>query len=151
MEIDGLRRRLKALAATVVFGSAVLSLGGCSLDPAPDPVLRGPADSAISFLLTARPDLLNTDGISSSAINVVVRDRDANPLGGRLVYFVLSGGGRLSSSFSITDSNGVGGTTYTAPNDGSAGEAIISARTVDNDFNQQIFRSVAIELRTPAP
>jgi len=141
---------MTAAAGAAILGGAVLALGGCSLDPSPDPIVRGPATSAVSFQLTARPDLLNADGISSSAINVVLRDPDGNGLPNRLVYFVVDGGGRLSSSFSITDANGVGGTTYTSPV-GGPGDVVISARTVDNDFNEQIYRSVAIELRAPAP
>jgi len=155
MQIHQVRDRTVAGAAALLLGATMLALQGCSLDPTPAPVVNGPSETNIELVITATPDLLNADGVSKSFINAVVREGSTgNALPNRLVYFVVDGGGPLSSSFVITDGSGNAGTFVTAPTDPSGngfGQVVVSARTVDNDFNQQIFRSVSIELRSPGP
>jgi hypothetical protein len=143
-------KRIGQLAGALVL-SALAGLSGCKLDSDTNlPTRRGPAELAISFELFARPDLVNADGASTSAVSVIVRDRDGQPLPDRLVYFVLFGSGELSNSFGTTDGAGVAVTTYRAPVGGPE-IVTITARTVDADASGQIYRSVSIELRAPIP
>jgi hypothetical protein len=153
--LDAGRKAVKPVAFALAV-STLVGLSGCTLDQQPDPVLRGPSELALSFLMTARPDLVATDGVSTSAINVVLRDRDALPLPNRLIYFAVCCNGRVTSSYSTTDANGVAGTTYVAPSGsvgGFPGEVfdVVEARTVDSNHNDQVYRFVSIELRSPGP
>jgi hypothetical protein len=135
-------------AGLLLIGIVVtVGVVGCTLDGHPPPPdLSGPSEHAISISMDAIPDLVRADGASTAVISVVVRGKDGQPLGDRLVFFQV-GHGSLSSSFAITNGSGAAAVIYTAPNF-IPGEAtdFVFARTVDQDFNGQFKRYVEIEL-----
>jgi hypothetical protein len=115
-------RPLLALA-----GAFALTAAGCGLDKVDPPPVNGPSETGISVQLTALPDTLNADGVSESAVQLVLRNPDGTPLSGLAVYFSFSGDGILvpaaSSTFvgpvqsglvMATDRNGVANVVYVA-------------------------------------
>lgn len=65
---------------------------GCELDTVEQPELVGPSETGISVQLTALPDTLNADGVSTSQVELVLRDNNGAPVAGRAVYFELEAG-----------------------------------------------------------
>lgn len=64
-----------------------LMSGACSLDQVSEPGLVGPSETGLSAQMTALPDVLNADGVSSSVVEMVLRDANGNPVSGRAVLF----------------------------------------------------------------
>jgi hypothetical protein len=79
-----------------------LVTAGCELDKVEDAPLVGPSETGVSVQLTALPDTLNADGVSSSVIQLVLRDQNGLPVSGRAVLFELDGDGVLAPSASST-------------------------------------------------
>jgi len=115
-------RPLLALVATLG-----LVTGGCGLDQVEDRPLVGPAETGVSVQLTALPDLVNADGVSTSTVQLVLRYPDGSPLSGLAVYFSHDGDGKLGPSATstyvgpvqsgfvmATDNNGVANVVYVA-------------------------------------
>jgi hypothetical protein len=90
-----------ARAAVVAIG-LLLVAAGCGLDKVPEPDLAGPSDSGVSAELTALPDVLNADGVSTSVVRLVLRDDKGKPINGRSVLFDYSGDGLLVPSAAST-------------------------------------------------
>jgi hypothetical protein len=123
--------------------SAVLALGvllagtGCGLNGQSAPDLTGPADQGFNIELTALPDTVNADGVSSSQVRLVLRDKNGQPVKGYAVLFdcegdgtFCSGAGRLTphtgstyvgpiqtGEVMATDNDGVARVVYTAGTD----------------------------------
>jgi len=109
-------------------GSLALLAAGCGLDKVEEPPVAGPSETGVSVELTAAPDILNADGVSTSAIQLVLRTSDGTPFNGKAVnFFLQSGDGVLGPSPSstyvgpiqigfvmATDSNGVANVVYRA-------------------------------------
>jgi hypothetical protein len=70
-----------------ILGAAALVAVGCGLDKVEQPAAVGPAETGVSAQLTAAPDTLNADGVSQSAIQLVLRDSSGQPVAGRAVLF----------------------------------------------------------------
>jgi hypothetical protein len=122
---------------------AVLALGvllagtGCGLNGQNAPDLTGPADQGFNIELLALPDTVNADGVSSSQVRLVLRDKNGQPVKGYAVLFdcegdgtFCNGAGRLTPSSSstyvgpiqtgevmATDNDGVARVVYTAGTD----------------------------------
>ncbi len=77
------------LVAAVVGG---LLSGGCALEEVEQQELVGPSETGISVQLTALPDTLNADGVSTAQVELVLRDNSGAPVSGRAVYFELEAG-----------------------------------------------------------
>lgn len=144
---------------------ALVTFEGCNLDKNTIPPLFGPAELALSLLLTADPDIvIANDGIDEkgqSTITVNLRDENGNGVANRGIVFELlndqgqrADRGKLSTEVSSTDSNGIARVTYYAParSDFTATSSVlVAARPAGNDFNGAVFRTVRIEIRSPEP
>jgi hypothetical protein len=147
--IAGLRPLLPFVAA---LG---LVTAGCELDKVEDAPLVGPSETGVSVQLTALPDTLNADGVSSSVIQLVLRDQNGLPVSGRAVLFELDGDGVLAPSASstyvgpiqtgivmATDRDGVANVVYVA---GTAlRTVIVGVRPYGIDAANGFYRTVEI-------
>jgi len=136
----------RALSLSLVAG--LLSLSSCKEDAVQIPTLRGPAELAVSILMTANPDFVVADGTQTSAIGLNVRDRDGHPISNLSLVLFVVGAGTIDRSFVRTDGNGMASVTYTS-SAGSSGVAKVVARPIGLDFTGEIYREVAIELLIP--
>jgi hypothetical protein len=162
------RARLKAAAATAL----IVVVSGCGLDEVKVPDLIGPSELALSIRLTAVPDILTADGLSTSVIQATVRNENGQALSGREIFFAVADEsghfadiGTLEDSQGIvrsagtgvivrSGSNGVAQAIYRTParTDATANQSVlVTARPVGDDFNGQVYRSVRIELRSAEP
>jgi hypothetical protein len=170
-----MRREPTARSARLrVAASVALILGssGCGLSEVTVPGFDGPAELAISLRLTAVPDVLPADGMSTAAVQATVRNENGEVLPGREIFFAVadeSGNfadiGTLEDSQGIvrpagtgvivrTGQNGVAQAIYRSPprTDATANQTVIvGARPVGDDANGQVYRSVRIELRSAEP
>ncbi len=78
--------------------------------------IHGPVEV---ITLTADPDNVTADGVSTSTIKATAKDANANPVSGETLNFIAKLGD-LSAITAITNTNGIATVTYTAPV-GSAG------------------------------
>ena len=111
----------------IVAATAALLSGGCALDSVPSDPLFGPSETGVSVQLTALPDTLNADGVSTAQIRLTIRDNSGRGIQNQAVYFALNGDGELDPSAAsryvgpvqsgfvmATDSNGIADVVYTA-------------------------------------
>jgi PKD repeat protein len=101
--------------------AAALLLTGCTTKKTEAPDLSGPSELATSISLTASPDILNQDGQSTSAITVLARDSNGQPLKGLSlradieVNSVVTDFGQLSAKSLATGADGRATVVYRAP------------------------------------
>jgi hypothetical protein len=148
-----------------VAAAALLTFEGCNLDKSTIPPLFGPAELALSLLISANPDIvIANDGIDATGQStIVVNLRDENGAGvpNRGIVFELyndqgqlSDRGKLSTEVSSTDGNGIAQVTYFAParSDFTATSSVlVGARPAGSDFNGALFRTTRIEIRSAEP
>jgi hypothetical protein len=148
-------------------GFAVLTLlvgfSACGLDKVEIPPLAGPSELGISVKLTASPDVLTADGISTALIQAEVRGPNGQPLAGKDIYFAISNGadsalfadiGSLSHNRGLTDGAGITQVVYRVPprtDFTRNGSVLVDARPLGNDANGVVYRTVRIELRSAEP
>ena len=145
----------------------------CTLDNPDPPDLAGPSVLGTSIEMRAVPDQLVSDGFSSSIIEAVVRDANAQRSQGRTINFDITtfgapgfldlgnlapvngarpvaGGVESGPVSAVSDSSGVARVRYWAPfrtdqeNDTTVN---ITGREASTDFSNQLLRSVTIFLR----
>ena len=111
----------------IAVAGGVLS-GACSLDKVNEAELVGPSETGVSVQLTALPDTVNADGVSTVQIELRVRANSGEALSGLAVLFHLdSGDGTMLQQAGFTyvgpvqdgivmatDTNGVARVVYTA-------------------------------------
>jgi PKD repeat protein len=140
--------------AFILIGSMALVMG-CTTKDVDVPQLAGPSTLAYSISVTADPDTLTQDGVSTARITIDARDPFGQPITGRrlraqiLVDNVPQDYGTLSTKTPTTGSS----VTYTAPPASSlaAGQVAqtvtISVIPIDQgDFVNEFSRSVDIRL-----
>jgi hypothetical protein len=170
MRTDSMSRRIRVKAAATT--ALILALSGCGLDEVQVPDLIGPSELALSIRLTAVPDILPADGLSTAVIQATVRNENGQAFGGREIFFAVADeSGRFADIGTLEDSqgivrpagtgvivrtgtNGVAQAIYRTParTDATANQSVtVRARPVGDDFNGQIYRSVSIELRSAEP
>lgn len=147
--------------AAVLGACLLLAQSGCNLNKVEVPALSGPSELALSFYVTARPDVLTADGRSTSAIQVTVRNQNGQPVSGQELTFALTddGGnfadiGTLSSPSAVTGAGGIAQIIYRSParTDATANRLIqVVVRPVGGDARGQVYRAVTIELRSAEP
>lgn len=155
------RNSVSAARRRAALLGAVLLLGACTLDKQRIPDLAGPSELSISFQMTAAPDIITADGVSTSSIQVVVRNQNSQPVSGQAITFAIADGtgnfadiGTLSSATAVTGSNGIAQVIYRAPprTDATVNRFIeVAARPIAGDARGQIYRTVTIELRSAEP
>jgi hypothetical protein len=136
----------RGLSLLLLAGS--LGLSGCKADSVNIPPLHGPSELAISFLMTANPDLLVADGFQTSAIGLNIRDKDGKAIPNLPLVVLLVGPGSIDHSFVTTDGNGMASITYTTSS-GGTGDVRVIARPIGLDANGEIYREVKIEVLSP--
>jgi PKD domain-containing protein/Big-like domain-containing protein len=160
------RGRLSPVLALVLL----VAHGGCGLDNVEVPELEGPSELALSFSLTATPDIIVADGVSTSLVQATVRDHNGRPVAGRQIFFSLADEdrkpadlGSLSSPGSVglgtgvvvtTNAQGIAQAIYVAParTDATANQTLlVLARPSGTDASTAFYRSVRIELRSAEP
>jgi hypothetical protein len=76
----------------IVAAAAGLIAGACELNKANQTELVGPSELGASVELTALPDVVNADGVSSVRVELKVRANSGEPLKGLAVLFHLDAG-----------------------------------------------------------
>ena len=105
---------MAALAATI-------ALAGCTVKKTEAPALSGPSEFGLSLQITASPDQLSQDGLSTTQVQIVARGPDGRPARGvSMRVEIVAGGvladyGRLSARNVVTGEDGIGRVVYTAP------------------------------------
>src|SRR5271169_5808958 len=94
-------RRVWATAAI----ASLLGLGDCSTSKVAVPNLSGPSELALSLYTTASPDLLVADGMSTSALQVLVRDQNGQPKPGQAIGFFTMQDGQFVNIGSLSASS----------------------------------------------
>lgn len=159
-------RRLNVVGAL----GLVLVLHGCGLEEVEIPELSGPSEMGLSVRLTAQPDILTADGVSTSLVQATVRDQNARPVSGRDIFFSVAdesgraadiGTLRASGSVGVgtgvvvrTNAQGIAQVVYETParTDATANQTVlVLARPVGDDAGAATYRSVRIELRSAEP
>jgi PKD repeat protein len=98
-----------------LVGLAALG-AACTVHQDEVPALAGPSEMALSVGVTATPDAVRQDGVSSSNVVVTLRDPNGAPLASRQVLLDLFPQvGQLSTYTVFTGSDGRASATYTAP------------------------------------
>lgn len=124
--------------------AALLAVAGCAIEGQDAPPLAGPSELSLSLGLTATPDFIATDGLSTvvaTALSV-----DGAPLSGiGLRLRVFNGGGSLSATTGATNAAGQFTVIYTPPN----GEtlATIEVTPIANNAQNQLVRTVTVRVR----
>lgn len=159
-------RRTKVASAVAL----VVVLNGCGLEEIEVPDLDGPSEMSLSVRLTANPDIITADGVSTSLVQATVRDHNARPVAGRDIFFAIAdesgrpadiGTLRASGSVGVgtgvvvkTNAQGIAQVIYEAParTDATANQLIrVTARPLGDDAQAALNRSVSIELRSAEP
>ncbi len=137
-----------------LVGTLALLAAGCGLDKTQQPPVQGPSETGVSVTMYALPDILNADGVSSSAVQLTLRKSDGTPLTNRSVnFFLAAGDGRLRPSPSstyvgpiqtgfvmATDENGVANVVYIAGTH--IGTVTVAARPYGSDAVGTAFYSI---------
>jgi PKD repeat protein len=138
------KRLLIALAAAV-------ALSACATQDASAPDLAGPSELGLSIELTASPDVLPRDGVSTSTIRVVARGPDGKPLAGQKLVLSTSAGS-LSSKEVTTGTNGDATVVLNPlPLNQELSGVVVSATAVAADAVNAPTRTVKITVAGTAP
>jgi hypothetical protein len=160
--------RLRA-AGTVLL--LVASLGGCGLEEVDIPDLDGPSTYGTGVRVSASPDIILADGLSTALVTANIWDNDGRAATGRQVFFQISHATGLSADIGKlrstgpdqelgtgllvrTDGSGAARVVYVAPprTDFTAnGSVLVTVRPVGDDAAGAVTHSVRIELRSAEP
>lgn len=161
MSNDSVRRRFWARARGCAVLGLLVGFSACGLEKVTIPPLGGPSELGISVKLTASPDVLTADGISTARIQAEVRGPNGQPVGGKDIFFAIASEtglfadiGSLSHNRALTDGAGIAQVIYRVPprTDATAHQfVLVDARPVGDDARAAVYRSVAIELRSAEP
>ncbi len=137
--------------------AGVLTTAACTSKP-DMPKATGPSELGLSLQVLASPDVLNTDGASTSQITVTARGPNSEPKAGvPLRADIRVGGqavdhGRLSAKSGTTGSDGRATFTYTAPAGGLQGNpdfdniVQLTFAPLSGDYINAVERAVNIRL-----
>jgi PKD repeat protein len=142
--------------------AAVLVVGGCALDKQGPPSLTGPSEFALSMSMTATPDIITQDGVSTAVVQVTARDATNQPVRGlsirveTAVNGVIADFGTLSSRVISTDNDGKASVTYQSPAKPSSTALddnivqVVMSPTGTDYANMSFSRNVTIRLARPS-
>ena len=135
----------------LVAVAAAVGLSACATQDASAPDLAGPSELGLSIELTASPDVLPRDGVSTSAIRVVARGPDGKPLAGQKLVLSTSAGS-LSSNEVTTGTNGDATVVLNPlPLNQELSGVVVSATAVAADAVNAPTRTVKITVAGTAP
>ncbi|MGH9162887.1 MAG: PKD domain-containing protein [Vicinamibacteraceae bacterium] len=118
MTVTALSRSARAalwLACPAVLATA------CGLEPTSPPPVTGPSELGLALRVTASPDILPRDGVSTARLLVEARNARSAPVDGLSLWAetlfrgAIADVGLLSSKTAATDASGRAYLTYTAP------------------------------------
>jgi hypothetical protein len=129
---------------------AVVGLGGC-IDQTTAPALTGPSGFGTSITLTASPNVLPRDGVSTSQIAVTVR-RDNAPVANQHVKLSTSAG-QVQAADQVTNTQGVATFTVVAPspNDNVTTVLVTATPVGGTDYTNVQPASALLSVFGPAP
>lgn len=141
--------------SSVVAAAALIA--SCTLQEVSQPSPTGPSTLGLSLNLSASPDILPEDGVSTSVISIVARDANGQPKPGvtlrvdTVVGSTIVDYGELSARTVTTNGNGQAVVTFTAPRAARPGvdtgaEVDIAVRQIGTDFGSTIPSVVRIRL-----
>ena len=134
-------KRFLAVALTVVAMTA------CTVDKQNAPGLTGPSGLGLSLDVTASPDVLIRDGVSTSVIEVTARDGNGQLLSNLSLQVVASTNlGVLSAGSIKTNASGKATTVYTAPGNGGLTTATITVTPTGSNYQNAVPRTITIRL-----
>lgn len=113
--MSSLRFRTLAILAAAALASS------CTLQEVEPPLPTGPSTLALSLSVTASPDILPEDGVSTSVITIVARDANGQPKPGvtlrvdTVIGSTIVEYGELSARTVTTNGNGQAVVIFTAP------------------------------------
>lgn len=124
--------------------AALLAATGCAIEGQDAPGLNGPSEFSLSLGLTATPDFIATDGVST-IVATALSAEGVTMSGVALRLRVFNGGGSLSATSGVTDASGRLSVTYFPPN----GEtlATIEVTPIANNAQNQVVRTVTVRVR----
>lgn len=148
-----------------------LTFSGCGLEKVEVPgSLIGPSELGTSLEMHAIPDIVVADGIQTSVIRVIVRDKDGALVPNKDIVFTLAdeqgryaeigtltsaSGARVFGATTIrTNSQGIAQVVYTTPERRDVTDNIkivVFARPVGTDASARLLSSVRIDLRSAEP
>ena len=141
--------------STLIVAAALL-VTGCTTKKTEAPDLSGPSELATSISLTASPDILNQDGQSTSAITILARDSNGQPLKGLSlradieVNNVVTDFGQLSAKNVATGADGRATVVYKAPSSVDSVDrstmVTIAVTPLSGDAHADFARTVQIRL-----
>jgi chitodextrinase len=140
----------RSFAARAAVMATVLVASACSMDSQSIPSPTGPSGFGLSVRITATPQLLPRDGVSTAVITIEVTDADRKPAAGQRLL-LSSTAGSLSASEVSTGSDGRATVQLTAPpvNHG-VDTAEVEATPVGLNGQSSEARSISIGLVGPA-
>ena len=144
----------------IIVAVAGIALAACSLDKQAAPSFTGPSELGLSLAVTASPDIISQDGVSSSTVQIVARDPNSQPVAGLVLRAEMAVGGTvvdfgtLSSRTVSTGTDGRATLTYQSPPPPPASVAsdtivTILVTPVSSNFANSLTRSVLIRLARP--
>jgi hypothetical protein len=150
-------RKWKGFVCAGATSLAAIALsGGCSLQDITVPNYDGPATTALSFVMTATPDVLTADGLSSAVVVVTLRGPDGRGVAGRDIVFStrdasgsLATIGKLSAERATTGSDGRARIVFTAPprtDIDTHTSVMVQGRVVGDDFAGYDWMSRVVEI-----
>jgi len=138
------------VAKRILLIACLAAFGGCSVDKQSAPDIAGPSGLGLSIDITATPDVVVRDGVSTATIAVTMRDADGRLLADRTVFFAPQLNlGTLSAQSVKTNSSGVASVLYTAPPAGNDTTTTITVTPVGDNSQNTWGRTVAIRLVRP--
>lgn len=148
--------------ATCSFVSSAMLSISCGLDATSPPPVTGPAELGLALRVTASPDVLPRDGVSTARVMVEARNARNRPIAGlglraeMIVDGVIADVGQLSSKMAATDPDGRAHLTYTAPPGSEADDVddgkdivTISVMPIGDDYANAVGRVAHIRLVPP--
>jgi Bacterial Ig-like domain (group 1) len=138
------------VAKRILLVACLAAFGGCTVDKQTAPDISGPSGLGLSIDVKATPDVVVRDGISTSTIEVLMRDAEGRPVADRTVFFGTQINlGSVSSQSAKTNSSGKATVTYTAPPVGNDTTTTITVTPVGDNSQNTWGRTVAIRLVRP--
>lgn len=138
------------VAKRILLVACLAAFGGCTVDKQSAPDLAGPSTLGLAIEIKATPDVVLRDGISTSTIEVTMRDAEGRLVADRTVYFAPQLNlGTLSAQAVKTNSSGKAAVVYTAPPVGNDTTTTITVTPVGDNNQNTVGRTVAIRLVRP--